>query len=294
MSTAISVIIPYYQGKRYLSDLLSMMERNARILRAETGRELEVLLVNDSPWENLEEDRIPQKDTERTYCLKVLTNQKNSGIHATRANGLNAANGECIQFLDQDDRITDRCLMSQYKAIGDADFVIGNGYDGEADGGKHLFYSNASEQAAAGDLMCQYYYNNLIRSPGQVLIRKSSIPAYWSEQIMKNNGSDDAFLWILMLCSGARVAINEELVYEHVYTGENTSSNNEAMLRSQMEVAEKLKGIASPIGMWAFCRRAKYYCTSGAAHRLRYPDVGLLRALSSRIWVKAQGKGVTG
>ena len=136
-------------------------------------------------------------------------------------------------------------------------------------------------------MKCQYYYNNLIRSPGQVLIRKSSIPAYWSEQIMKNNGSDDAFLWILMLCSGARAAVNEELVYEHVYTGENTSGNNEAMLRSQMEVAEKLKGIASPIGMWAFCRRAKYYCTGGRAHRLRYPDVGLLRTIGSRVWMKA-------
>ena len=104
---------------------------------------------------------------------------------------------------------------------------------------------------------------------------------------MKNNGSDDAFLWILMLCSGAKAAINEELVYEHVYTGENSSSNNEAMLLSQMEVAEKLKGIASPIGMWAFCRRAKYYCTSDAAHKLRYPDVGLLRAIYSHARMKA-------
>ena len=165
--------------------------------------------------------------------------------------------------------------------------MIGNGYDGEPDGGKHVFYSNASEQAAAGNLKCQYYYNNLIRSPGQVLIRRASIPVYWSEQIMKNNGSDDAFLWILMLCKGARAAYNEELVYEHVYTGENTSGNNEAMLRSQMEVAEKLKGIASPLGMWAFSRRAKYYCTGGTAHKLRYLDVGLLRTVGSRVWMKA-------
>ena len=287
MSADISVIIPYYQGQKYLPDLLSMMERNAGILRAEAGKETEVLLVNDSPWEKLEADQIPQRDTVISYRLRVLTNPENSGIHATRVNGLRAANGEFIQFLDQDDRITDRCLMSQYKAIGDADFVIGNGFDGERNGGKHPFYSSTSAQAAAGNLNCQYYYNNLIRSPGQVLIRKSSIPAYWSEQIMKNNGSDDAFLWILMLCSGAKAAINEEFVYEHVYTGENTSSNNEAMLRSQMEVAEKLKGIASPIGMWAFCRRAKYYCTGGSAHRLRYPDVGLLRTIGSRIWMKA-------
>ena len=287
MSAAVSVIIPYYQGRRYLPDLLSMMERNAEILRDETGQETEVLLVNDSPWEKPDVERITRGDTETNYCLRILTNPENSGIHATRVNGLKAAEGEFVQFLDQDDRISDRCLLSQYRAIGDADLVIGNGYDEEPDGGKHLVYSNASEQAAAGNLRCQYYYNNLIRSPGQVLIRRASIPAYWSEQIMKNNGSDDAFLWILMLCNGARAAYNEELVYEHVYTGENTSSNNEAMLRSQMEVAEKLKGIASPLGMWAFTRRAKYYCTGGTAHKLRYPDVGLLRTVGSRVWMKA-------
>ena len=217
----------------------------------------------------------------------MLTNPQNSGIHATRVNGLNAAEGEFVQFLDQDDRITDSCLLSQYNSIGNADFVIGNGYDEERNGGKHLIFTNPSVQSAAGDLKCQYYYNNLIRSPGQVLIRRSSIPVYWAEQIMKNNGSDDAFLWILMLCRGAKAAINEEVVYEHVYTGENSSSNNEAMLRSQMEVAEKLKGIASPIGMWAFCRRAKYYCTGGAAHKLRYPDVGLLRTVFAHVRMKA-------
>ena len=287
MSVAISVIIPWYQGQRYLSGLLSMMERNAEILRDEAGKEMEVLLVNDSPWENLETELKKLAEGAAAYRLKVITNPQNSGIHATRVNGLNAAEGEFIQFLDQDDRITDRCLLSQYSSIGDADFVIGNGYDGERDGGRHLIFANSIAQAAAGDLKCQYYYNNLIRSPGQVLIRKSSIPAYWSEQIMENNGSDDAFLWILMLCSGARAAINEEVVYEHVYTGENSSSNNEAMLQSQMEVAEKLKGIASPIGMWAFCRRAKYYCTSDAVHKLRYPDVGLLRAIYSHARMKA-------
>ena len=287
MSVAISVVIPWYQGQRYLSGLLSMMGRNSEILRDETGKELEVLLVNDSPWENLEAELKKQTNGAGTYRLKVITNPRNSGIHATRVNGLNAAEGEFVQFLDQDDRITDRCLLSQYSSIGDADFVIGNGYDGEKDGGRHLIFANSAAQAAAGDLKCQYYYNNLIRSPGQVLIRRASIPVYWSEQIMKNNGSDDAFLWILMLCKGARAAINEELVYEHVYTGENTSSNNEAMLRSQMEVAEKLKGIASPLGMWAFSRRAKYYCTGGTAHKLRYLDVGLLRTVGSRVWMKA-------
>ena len=96
MSIAISVIIPYYQGKRYLPDLRSMMERNAEIFRKETGKEIEVLLVNDSPWEKIEPELKPWGNSSVPYRLKVLTNSQNSGIHATRVNGLNAAPGEDV------------------------------------------------------------------------------------------------------------------------------------------------------------------------------------------------------
>lgn len=295
----ISVIIPYYQGSRYLPQLYGMMERNARTLYRETGTELEVLLVNDSPWEKLaawnqvssggEQGNNQNSEHETAGCaeyrLIILTNPKNRGIHATRVNGLMAAEGEYILFLDQDDRITDDCLLSQLNKIGDADLVIGNGYEGESGGGRHLIFSDSAVQAAAADLNCHYYYNNLIRSPGQVLLRKSSIPSYWTEQILKYNGSDDAFLWILMFCQGCRAALNEEAVYEHVFTGENSSGNSEMMLRSQQEVASKLKGIASEIGMRSFRRRAEYYCTSGVLHRLRYLDVGISRAVYSRLYM---------
>lgn len=38
-----------------------------------------------------------------------------------------------------------------------------------------------------------------ITSPGHCLIRKTSIPQLWKENILKNNGSDDLLLWLLML-----------------------------------------------------------------------------------------------
>lgn len=278
MKTRISVIIPYYQGKRYLPQLMQMMEKNARLLREQEDAELEVLLVNDSPWESIPDEADGSRES-RSFLLKILTNPSNSGIHATRAHGLKAAEGEYVLFLDQDDGIVDGCLLSQLRQIGDADFVVGNGYDGEPGGGRHLIFADAAVQMAATELRTHYYYNNLIRSPGQVLIRKSSIPPYWTEQILENNGSDDAFLWILMLCDGCRAAVNRDVVYDHTFTGENASSNREAMLCSQMEVVSKLKGIASPVGMWAFRRRAEYYCTDGEAHRLRFLDVGILRKL---------------
>ena len=78
MNADISVIIPYYQGQRYLPELLSMMERNAKILRDEAGKETEVLLVNDSPWESLEENQNLREDRGTSFRLRILTNPENS------------------------------------------------------------------------------------------------------------------------------------------------------------------------------------------------------------------------
>ena len=280
MKTLVSVVVPYYHGSRYLSGLLQTLSRNADTLREEYDAEMEVILVNDSPEESLFIAR------ELPFSLNILVNPENSGIHRSRINGLKGANGEYILFLDQDDRIIDDCLVSQIGHIGKADFVIGNGYDEEADGGRHLIFTDQKQQICAADIRCHYYYNNLIRSPGQVLIRRRSIPDYWMEQKLRNNGSDDAFLWILMLCQGRKAAINENVVYEHVYTGENSSGDDSAMLRSQLEVAEYLRGIASPAGMKAFSRRAKYYCTSGRLQKLKYFDVGIARFLYSRRYMR--------
>ncbi len=263
-------MIPYYQGSHYVSGIVQMMEKNAEQLLPDR---MELIIVNDSPEETVSVPEVA------AFAFRVFVNQVNSGIHASRVNGLKAAEGEFILFLDQDDRIADHCLKSQIHAIGAADLVIANGYDGEAGGGRHLIFSDEKKQNCAGDLNCQYYYNNLIRSPGQVLIRRASIPDYWMEHIMKANGSDDVFLWLLMLCKGCRATVNREVLYEHIYTGSNTSGNDEGMLRSQIEVTALLKGIASTRGLRAFRRRAEYYTTAGTAHRLKYPDVGLLRGL---------------
>ena len=273
MKPIVSVIVPYYHGASRLDTILAMMERNAQVLREKRKEEMELLFVNDSPEEAL------VISEQSLYSVKVLPNPKNMGIHASRVNGLIEAEGEYVHFLDQDDLISDECLYSQLERIGKADFVIGNGYERQPDGTKKLIFSSAKKQQCAADLNCHLFYNNLIRSPGQVLIRKNSIPSKWSENILKNNGSDDAFLWILMLSSGRSAAINETPVYEHVYTGNNTSENTAGMLRSKKEAAKLLKGIVSPVGLWAIQRRAEYFCLKGSAHAFRYADVGLLRKI---------------
>ena len=53
------------------------------------------------------------------------------------------------------------------------------------------------------------------------------------------DGSDDYFLWLL-LQGNARWEINPEVLYTHVDTGENVSSNLDRMIRSSEEVLDIL------------------------------------------------------
>lgn len=50
----ISVIIPIYKGKRYIPNLIRMMEDNIRFIGQEESAQIEMILVNDFPDEKIE------------------------------------------------------------------------------------------------------------------------------------------------------------------------------------------------------------------------------------------------
>ena len=79
-------------------------------------------------------------------------------------------------------------------------------------------------------------------------MKRDAIPEVWTKWIMKTNGSDDLFLWILLLKNKNLFVLNPECLYIHKYTGENLSSSEEKMSHSSLEVAtylEKIEGSCS-------------------------------------------------
>ena len=87
--------------------------------------EVEVILVNDSPWSTIDESKLSA--IKQSY--KIVVNKKNSGIHQSRVNGINIASCDYILLLDQDDKISENYFESQYeKAMKEnADLIIANG-----------------------------------------------------------------------------------------------------------------------------------------------------------------------
>lgn len=223
----ISVIVPLYRGKKYINKIIEMINLNAEMINAYMGKRAEIIFVNDFPEESISASDISGAD----IPVKIVINKKNQGIHQSRVNGLREATGEFVLFLDQDDDIYDNYLCSQIEKIGNADAVLCNGI---YRGNKIIYKDAVAQQNAA----CkeEYHKQNAIVSPGQVLIRKDAIPDEWKVNILKENGSDDVLLWLLMLKRCGSFSINTEVLYRHNEDGENTSLNFEKMSKSVKEL----------------------------------------------------------
>lgn len=92
VSGAVSVIMAYYRGERYVRAALES-------IASQTLTPMEVILVDDgSP------SAIPKEALGASYPFRLrVVRQGNAGQSAARNTGIRAARGEFIAFLDQDD-----------------------------------------------------------------------------------------------------------------------------------------------------------------------------------------------
>lgn len=232
----ISIITPIYEGNQYLNGYLKNISQAAEEFIKIRGNSVEVVLVNDSPWE------VPEYDASlvQGFQLKVIENSKNFGIHKSRINGYRESTGDYIMFLDQDDLLTGVALRALAKSVGRADISLGNGTFEKKKVTEDIFANGFSQDFATKPFVYKWI-RDFIVSPGQCLIRKSSIPEYWLNHPLKHNGTDDYFLWLLMFNSGAVMVSCREMVYVHKYTGTNYSLDDDKMFLSTREMLHLLR-----------------------------------------------------
>ena len=114
---AISVIVPVYNVERYLPRCLDSLIN-------QTLKDIEIICINDgSPDNSLE---ILEEYAKKDSRIKVI-NQENAGLSAARNNGMSAASGEYIGFVDSDDWIDLDFYEKLYTAAKkyDADITAG-------------------------------------------------------------------------------------------------------------------------------------------------------------------------
>lgn len=106
MEYSISVIVSFYNAKKYLSACIKSLQK-------QTLSGLELIFINDGSTDGGE------KQVEE-YARKneniFLTNKSNSGLGASRNVGMQKAHGKYIYFLDADDYIANDALERAYAA----------------------------------------------------------------------------------------------------------------------------------------------------------------------------------
>lgn len=236
----ISIIVPIYKGENYIQPVYDMVKKNLEVL--DSTHTLELIYINDYPDIDISE-KVNTLSKSEFLSVKLVNNDKNSGIHFSRVQGLKNATGEYIMFFDQDDTITDNYFASQIKHLKkNTDVLIANGIAQFPDYEK-LLYRYYLMQWTAKHIWFYAKFDCRVISPGQCLIKKASIPIEWYDNIMKQNGADDYFLWLMMLTKDAKFSINRDRLYTHVYTANNTSLDNDKMYSSVDELIDINKNI---------------------------------------------------
>ena len=90
----ISIIIPYYKKKEFISETINSIKN-------QSYKNYEILIIYDD--ENLTDLKYLKELANEKKNIRILVNKKNSGAGLSRNNGIINAKGEFIAFLDADD-----------------------------------------------------------------------------------------------------------------------------------------------------------------------------------------------
>lgn len=230
----VTIITPFYEGNPYMKQYQSVIRQNRKHMRPQDA--LEAILVNDSPWVAPE---LTLAEGEQAWW-RVITNESNLGIHASRVRGLRVAGGEYVMFLDQDDMLSDNAIARMLEEVRRIDkegegFVLVANAVLEQEHGRDLWYRTKYHCRQVGRLSAYLTVGTQIISPGQCLLAAEVIPELWQRKICKKNGSDDYYLWLLLLQRGVPFYVLDQPLYIHRYTAKNLSADTKVTDASSYE-----------------------------------------------------------
>ena len=123
-SSVIDIIIPIYNGSKYLKDLINNL---SWIFEREFFNLVNVILVNDGSIDNT--PKILEKFAEFKYKNLKIISQNNQGEGPARNTGMKNSNSPYILFLDCDDKLLKSGIITflkEYKKFSELDIYVGS------------------------------------------------------------------------------------------------------------------------------------------------------------------------
>lgn len=213
MSKLISVVIPTHNR----ADLLP---RAINSVLNQTYIDFEIIVVSDGSTDNTSE--IVNGFTKADDRVKFIEYAPAKGGNVARNTGIDAAKGEYIAFLDDDDEWLPEKLQKQIEIV-EADEKIGLVYTGV-----HIIYVNEkveynSLSKEAGDLSKRILIDNCVGTTSTVLLRKSVLEKSGIFDV-ELGALQDFDLWI-RVCQHSNVGVvSEPMINYYNYLGKKQVS----------------------------------------------------------------------
>ena len=244
----ISVIIPVYNGERYLGRCLDSVLGSA-------CRDFEVIVVDNASTDGSRQLALAY--TKRDERVKVIFQAENQGVSAARNRGIEASSGEWIVFVDADDQISPDFLG--LIAEEDADLLLFDFAGPEGAGSpprRRLRYSK-------GEMIC--LFRELLRS-GQLVengnvnlasanaraFRRSVIDRYGLRFSPALSYGEDLVFTMAYQLKAASCVYRPVPVYRYHIHGDSSSRRfvSAESVRARWERIEKMKSVLEEGGIF--------------------------------------------
>jgi hypothetical protein len=237
MNKSFSVIIPFYRGQIFYSDLIISIKKS--ILDLEFKEVFfEIIVIIDSIDTNYDViNKITLECFNGLNNVKVVIkkNSENIGVAKSRNYGLSIATGNLIHLIDQDDTINPCFYSSIFKISEVYNFFLVNGnvhYRNNKYNTHKLYY--LKQKLSVNNLV----KNDFIRSPGQVVFSKKLISGIKFPEPSTYKGADDRFFWLkifFMNVNSIKPIYLDEVLYNAYIHDENYSSDQINLRKSAIE-----------------------------------------------------------
>ncbi|WP_405332239.1 glycosyltransferase family 2 protein [Fibrobacter sp.] len=209
----VSIIIPVFNAEQYLDNCIQSIVN-------QTFTNIEIILINDGSTDrSIDIIEAWKKKDARISCI----NQKNQGVTCARKNGVKAASGEWITFVDADDELPTNAIELMIIASKNNDVVIGHILIDHAWWNFPQYNSTWSQKKYMHDLLVK---RSIHWGPVAKLIRKSLIDEFIFDISPKITNGEDFIFNIRIATKTNKIRIINNDVYHYIYRPNSAISNN--------------------------------------------------------------------
>lgn len=209
MSEATSVIIPCYNGEKYLAEALESV-------RAQTASVREIILVDDGS------DVPLAAPVDWAGPPLRIIRTANQGLAAARNVALRHATGPFVALLDADDLWHPRKIQQQEAALAAAPGAVASFTRCVEASGFFGFGPYPPPDVSDDEFQLMLWYHNFF-PPSSVMIRREALTAAGPFREDLGNG-EDIELWFRLLRLGPFVQVPEPLCFYRQHSGQFTKN----------------------------------------------------------------------